>query len=278
MQFALELGGVLPRGSTASSNALAWPLWFVADDHALLALMGDPQGAAIVEAPGPRPAKEGLVLKRELSVRALPAERARVGLAIFCTEGGAASADNLERYARLQRAARLVALHHAASGAGLGALLAAWGLDGGVEAVEKLDRRLGAGADTSVLEELAATPAMAFMDLGSAVQVLHGGLMTPSKPVDSARLDASPLAVDPGRLRAGPALGVLRDGLTATSTRILTPTSPRLPEGTVLGSLVQTWQPHQLKPGQAVVLDRPLASPASLRASLVLSGIVRREG
>lgn len=250
MRIELQLDHVQVRGEERIEDPTHWPVFFAADDAPLLALAGDVDASAWMQAPGAAPT--GSVLSWQYRSGPRPPSSMWIGYALMFTVGGAKDPKALAAYASLQADVYALVTSHAARLAGLAPLLAAFGgahdVDGGSRPVD-LDR-LRKGIDPERLRDE--------IDKGLVEQFEFfrevGGLLRGEKVArrEPASRPSEPESPSPN-------------------------TGGRLAPGTVVAVTVQIWPFDEIPLDGPLEFDRPLPARQVARASLRLSGRLWRE-
>ncbi len=291
MRVALEFNGVQVRGAAALREPLVWPVWFAVDGDAVRALLGDVTASSWVHAPGPQAGAAALGGGRTLVPSGLPDSASGIGLALLYTEGGKSSSAARAQYAAFSDRVREIALDATAQASGLTPLLPfrsrtrgrapnidalTRGIEHDILAPSETDD--DASDDDAVAAFAYVARLLAPLAPGSAGQ--RSGVTPPTThvpidiPVDATVTHpvipiAPPAPVLPGLV---PFPGATRPG----------PTRLALLDGTVAASLLQFWPASTVaRPGMTDIrraLPTRVALRDSLRASLTLSGRLRREG
>jgi len=270
VRLILELDGVQVRGGERPSEPLVWPVFFAVDDATLLSLAGNLDSPGWMHAPGPLSERGILPWQRELSTGGMPPGQSRFGYGLLYSSGGAKEPATQAAYQELVSTVHALALSHAADATGMSALLAAFG--GGFSLDKDRPRttldKLAKGIDPdelgNELDRDLARSLDGFRSVSQLLAPLAPGGKAPATPKPDRRDVAEPI-VRRAEERSAP---------LATVIGRVSEAEP----GTVLAVTVQAWNADDVPVDRPIRISRTLRARGAVRASLKLSGTLRREG
>lgn len=269
MRLIIELDGVQARGGEGPSEPLVWPVYFAVDDETLLSLAGNLDSSSWIQAPGPQPLDASLSWQRELTTGGLPHGQSRFGYGLLYSAGGTKEPATQAAYQELVATIHALALSLAADATGMGALLAAFGGGFSLDKREPKTRfeRLSEGIDPDELgDELDRDLARSLDGFRSVSQ-----LLAPFVPGGKA-----PATPRPGRGEVAEPSGRFPEARPTSLAAGIGRVSEAAP-GTVLAVTVQAWSADDVPVGRPIRFSRSLRARGAARASLKLSGTLRRE-
>jgi hypothetical protein len=263
------LDGVQARGGERPSEPLVWPVFFAVDDATLLSLAGNLDSPGWIHAPGPQPEGALLSWQRELSTGGMPPGQSRFGYGLLYSAGGAKEPATQAAYQELVATVHALALSQAADATGMGALLAAFGGGFSLDKREPRARleKLSEGIDPDEFGDELDRDLARSLDGFRSVSQLLAPLVPGGKASTTRRPDRREVAEPIAR----PAED--RPASLAAIGRV-----SRAEPGTVLAVTVQAWNADDVLVGRPIRIGRALRARGAARASLKLSGTLRREG